>query len=72
MTSEAFILGGPISEKVAIGARIREYAKTLGLGHVDAVAENPGNRVAVREAWACPSTAREYDIRRDLERHLNK
>ena len=37
MTSETFVLGGPISEKVAIGERVREHAATLGPGHVEAL-----------------------------------
>jgi hypothetical protein len=71
MTSETFVLGGPISEKVVIGARVREHAATLGLGHVEALVGNHGDRVVVLDARACPLTAPEIDIRSQLEMHLN-
>ena len=71
MSSETFVLGGPISEKVTIGALVRQYAATLGPGHVEALIENHGNRLVVRDAIACPLTAREKNIRAKLETHLN-
>ncbi len=71
MTSETFVLGGTISEKVTIGARVREHAATLGSGHVEAQVENHGDKLVVRDARACPLTAREFDIRGQLEIYLN-
>jgi hypothetical protein len=72
MTSETFIVGGPIVEKIAIGARVGRFAAALGPGHVEASVENRGNRRVVSEAHAYPLTAREYDIRSKLEQHLNE
>ena len=72
MTSETFVLGcDTISEKLAIGARVREHAATLGSGHVEALVRNCGDKLVVREAWAYPLTAREFDIRSQLETYLN-
>ena len=71
MTSETFVLGVPISEKVAVGARVRRHAATLGAGHVEALVENHGNSLVVVYARACPLTALDYDIRGRLETYLN-
>ena len=72
MTSETFVFGGPVSEKVAIGARVRRYAESLGAGHVEAALENYGDRVRVVDARAFPLTARDYGIQRQLEVLLNE
>lgn len=72
MTSETFVFGGPVSEKVAIGARVRRYALRLGAGHVQALVENRESLIRVREARAFPLTAPDYDIRRLLEAHLHR
>ena len=71
MTSETFVLGGTVPEKVAIGARVRQFAATLGTGQVEASVVNYCNRLRVCEAHACPLTAQEYDIRVELEQYLN-
>lgn len=72
MTSETFVFGGPISEKAAIGARVRRYAESLGPGHVEAAVENCGARVRVVDARAFPLTAQDYGIHRQLERYLDE
>jgi hypothetical protein len=71
MTSETFVLGGSVSEKVAIGARVREHAATLGSGHVEALVENRADTLVVLGARALPLTAREFDIQVQLETYLN-
>jgi hypothetical protein len=71
MTSETFVFGGPVSEKVAIGARVRRYAQRLGAGHVEAAVENYGDCLRVVDARAFPLTALDYGIQRQLESHLN-
>jgi hypothetical protein len=71
MTSETWISGGPIAEKVAIGAMVREFAATLGLGHVEASVRNYGDRLVVCDAIAWPLTAREQNVRAKLQAHLN-
>jgi hypothetical protein len=70
MTSETFVFGGPVPEKVAIGARVREYAATLGAGHVEAAVENRGGRIRVVDARAYPLRAIDRSIRQELEEHL--
>ena len=70
MTSETFVLGCPIQEKVAIDGAVRKFAATLGPGHVEALVENHGNHLVVRDAIACPLTAQEQNIRAKLETHL--
>jgi hypothetical protein len=71
MTSETYVFGGPIPEKVAIGGRVRKYAAELGPGHVEAAVANHGDRLSVIEARAWPHTARDFDIRPALEAYLN-
>jgi hypothetical protein len=71
MTSETFILGGPILERIRIGARVRRFAATLGAGHVEALLNNHSDRVVVCEAHAYPVAASDYDIRAKLQQHLN-
>jgi hypothetical protein len=71
MTSETFVFGGHISEKVAIGARVRLYAATLGSGHVEAAVRVNAESIDVFDARAYPLGARDFDIRRDLETLLN-
>jgi hypothetical protein len=71
MTSETFVLGGPIPEKVAVGARVRQYAANLGPGHVEAAVANYGDRLGVLEARAFPLTRRDFDIRSELQACLN-
>jgi hypothetical protein len=71
MNSETYVLGYPIAEKPAIGARVRAFAATLGPGSVLALVYRKGDGIGVREALACPLTAPEYDITKALEAHLN-
>jgi hypothetical protein len=71
MTSETFVVGCAIPERVAIGARVRAYAARLGAGHVEALVEGRGGTIRVVDARAYPMTAPDYAIRRGLEAHLN-
>ncbi len=71
MTSETWVLGGPVVEKVAIGARVGQFAATLGPGFVEAWVKNYGDRVVVGGAQAYPLTDRAFDVSSQLERHLN-
>ena len=71
MTSETFVVGGPIHEKVVIGTRVRQFAATLGAGHVEALIENRGDHLVVSDAWARPLTDSEYNVRTLLQQHLN-
>jgi hypothetical protein len=70
MTSETFVFGGHTPEKVAIGARVRLYAATLGSGHVEAAVRLYAESIDVIDARAYPLAARDFDIRRDLQTFL--
>lgn len=72
MTSEAFVFCCPIPEKVAIGAKVREFAATQGEGKIEAIVVKTPHGLRVRGAWAYPVTAREYSVQRELEKHLHQ
>jgi len=72
MTSETFVLGGSVPDKVIIGGRVRRFASRLGPGHVEALVENHGDYLVVPLANALPLTDSEYVIASDLERYLNE
>jgi hypothetical protein len=57
MTSETFVFGGHIPEKVAIGARVRLYAATLGSGHVEAAVRLYAESIDVIDARAYSARA---------------
>jgi hypothetical protein len=67
MTSETFVFGGSIPEKVALGLRVRAYAATLEAGHVEAAIENRGGRIRVVDARAYPLTELDRSIRQELQ-----
>ena len=72
MTSETYVLGGSLVEKIAVGERVRRFASTLGPGHVEALVENHGDRFIVPLANACPFTSSEYEVAGKLEGYLNE
>ncbi len=73
MTSNTYVTGGiAISDKLTVGALVRQFAKTQlpGAGHLEAAVERRNGRLTVTHAEAFPLTDNSIDVRVALEKYL--